>query len=102
MNYITKTDQDRKQTKDQTGRTNLIASVDFANPEHLSTYTWHEFPMGVSWTPQRIEVNGRKGRRAICVIAEDGFHYRVYDLDSPQDMDENEGSKTQGSDEVMS
>ena len=48
----------------------------------MEEQTWIKFSPGVSWTPQRIEINGRKGRRAACVLAEDGFHYRVYDLDN--------------------
>ena len=63
-------------------RDNIIPSIDLADPEHLRTYTWLEFPPGVSWTPERMEVNGRKGRRVICIVAQDNFHYRVYDLDS--------------------
>lgn len=93
---------DGRQNRDRAGATNLSPSVDLADAEQLSTYTWQEFPIGVSWSPQRLEVNGRKGRRAICVVAEDGFHYRVYDLDSSSGVDENEDSNNEGSDEFMS
>jgi len=102
MSYTAKTDHNEKQTKEQAEGTNLIPSVDLTRPEHLSAYTWQEVPTGVSWTPQRIEVNGRRGRRVICVVAEDGFHYRVYDLDSSPGIHEKEDSKTEGSDEFMS
>ena len=74
-------------------------SIDLPGPDVASEYTWQEFPQGVSWTPERLEVNGRKGRRAICVLAQDGFHYRVYDLDSPSEDVQDTG--TDGSDEIM-
>ena len=35
-----------------------------------------------AWTTERIEINGRKGRRTICVVDKDKIHYRIYDLDS--------------------
>ena len=80
-------------------RANILPSIDLADPQHLRTYTWLEFPPGVSWTPARMEVNGRKGRRVLCIVAQDNFHYRVYDLDSatePQELGPEE------SDELMS
>ncbi len=30
----------------------------------------------------KLEVNGRKGRRAVCILYEDRLHYGVFDLDS--------------------
>ena len=48
----------------------------------------HSFPKGPAWTPERIEINGRKGRRAMCVLAEDTLHYRIYDLDSMPNEEE--------------
>lgn len=56
--------------------------VRLSDPKEMEEHTWIEFGPGVSWTPQRIEINGRKGRRVACVLAEDGFHYRVYDVDN--------------------
>lgn len=86
-------------TKNTTKQDNIIPSIDLADPEHLRTYTWLEFPSGVSWTPKRMEVNGRKGRRVICIVAQDNFHYRVYDLDSAT---ETQDLGPEGSDELMS
>lgn len=57
------------------------SSIDFSNADQIEKCTWMPFPGGVSWTPQQVEANGRKGRRAACVLAEDSLHYRVYDLD---------------------
>ena len=77
------------------------SSIDISGPNVASEYTWQEFPEGVSWTPERMEVNGRKGRRAICVLAQDRFHYRVYDLDGSSGGDVVQDSGTDGSDEIM-
>lgn len=78
------------------------SSIDLAGPNVASAYTWQELREGVSWTPERMEVNGRKGRRVICVLAQDRFHYRVYDLDSFSGGDECQDTRTEGSEEVMS
>ena len=56
-----------------------INTFDLDQSSHLVR---HSFPPGPTWTPKRMEINGRKGRRAICVLAQDGLHYRIYDLDS--------------------
>lgn len=32
--------------------------------------------------PIRMEVNGRKGRRVVCILYDDLLHYTVFDLDS--------------------
>lgn len=36
-----------------------------------------------------MEVNGRKGRRVVCVLYGDGSRYEVFDLDA--EMDDEEG-----------
>lgn len=35
-----------------------------------------------SVAPAKIEVNGRKNRRALCIVAQDSVHYRIFDVDS--------------------
>ncbi|KAI9852491.1 MAG: hypothetical protein M1838_000585 [Thelocarpon superellum] len=35
-----------------------------------------------AFQPIRLEVNGRKGRRVVCVLGNDGLHYKIFDLDS--------------------
>ena len=67
--------------------------LDLSNEANLKQYICHSFPAGSIWTPQRLEVNGRKGRRAVCVIAEDSLHYRIFDLDSSREVDEAEGQE---------
>lgn len=78
------------------------SAIDLSNAEQCRACTWHEFPTGVSWTPERIEVNGKKGRRAVCVTAQDRLHYRIYDLDSPSGAEATEETATEGSDDMTS
>jgi anaphase-promoting complex subunit 4 len=62
-------------------------------------FTKHEFTDGPSSAPERLAVNGRKGRRAVCIAAEDGIHYRVFDIDSAEDADDQDAAQTEESDE---
>lgn len=62
-----------------------INTVDLEQSSHILR---HSFPPGPTWTPKRMEINGRKGRRAMCVLAQDGLHYRIYDLDSTTNDEE--------------
>ncbi|KAL8852821.1 MAG: hypothetical protein Q9221_002330 [Calogaya cf. arnoldii] len=59
----------------------------------ISMHTVHRFHPGKVWTPLRLEINGRKGRRTICVLAEDRIHYRQFDIDS---LDIVQGSTSKG------
>ena len=59
------------------------ANLDLSKGRTMKHYVKHTFPEGPTWTPERIEVNGRKGRRAVCVVAEDRIHYRILDIDTP-------------------
>lgn len=66
------------------------------NPPHIQSFDLeqagphlrHSFPKGPSWTPERMDINGRPGKRAICVLAQDALHYRIYDLYPPPPYDE--------------
>ncbi|OJK04513.1 hypothetical protein ASPACDRAFT_109174 [Aspergillus aculeatus ATCC 16872] len=52
--------------------------------------------------PVGIDVNGRRGRRAICVIYGDGMRYEVLDLDAEMGNDEDEdGDGDEESDEEI-
>ena len=52
-------------------------------------YLQHTFSADVTWAPERLQIGGRKGRRAVCVLAQDKLRYRVYDLhSSTTDSDE--------------
>ena len=59
-----------------------VSDLDLSNAKTMKHYVKHMFPEGPTWTPERLEVNGRKGRRAVCVVAEDRVHYRIFDIDT--------------------
>lgn len=59
-----------------------LCVVDLSQQESTLGHTRHVFPSGPSWTPEKLEINGRKGRRAACLLAQDRVHYRQYDLES--------------------
>lgn len=46
-----------------------------------------------------VDVNGRKGRRAICVLYGDSMRYEVLDLDAAMGEDEEEDEDYQEGDE---
>ncbi|KAL8994812.1 MAG: hypothetical protein Q9169_005319 [Polycauliona sp. 2 TL-2023] len=56
--------------------------IDLRRIKDISVHSVHRFPPGKMWRPQGLEINGRKGRRTICVLAEDRIHYRQFDIDS--------------------
>ena len=62
--------------------------LDLSNREELIQHIRHTFLDETLWIPGELEVNGRKGRRAVCVVAKDGSQYRVYDLDSAAPYEE--------------
>ncbi len=67
----------------QQGESAIVApSMDISDDKLLDQLIMHAFPAGSAWIPERIEIHGRKGRRSICVVAEDRLNYRIYDLDS--------------------
>ncbi|KAL8838983.1 MAG: hypothetical protein Q9170_001913 [Blastenia crenularia] len=59
--------------------------IDLTNPNDMAMYTVHRFAMGKAWAPRRLEVNSRKGRRIMAILAEDNVHYRLFDIDGNQE-----------------
>lgn len=56
----------------------------------------HRFEMQQRQSPPRkLEVNGRKGRRVVCVLDEDGMRYEIFDIDGAgeDDGEEEEGEE---------
>lgn len=77
-------------------------NLDTSDEKLLSQLQQHRFPGGAAWTPERIEINGRKSRRGICVVAKDRVTYRVFDLDSlHKNKDESEKETNSGTCEMM-
>ncbi|KAL8943883.1 MAG: hypothetical protein Q9216_000777 [Gyalolechia sp. 2 TL-2023] len=55
--------------------------IDLTDPNDVTIHTMHRFPTGKMWIPQRLETNGQRGMRTICVVAEDRVHVRQFDID---------------------
>lgn len=47
-------------------------------------------PSGSRSRPLRMDVNGRRGRRAICVLYGDNMRYEVLDMDAAMEEEEEE------------
>jgi anaphase-promoting complex subunit 4 len=66
--------------------------------ENISDYSRHHFSADDGFIPEKIEVNGRKGRRVVCVLGADRLHYKMFDLDSVADIvaetEEEDGDET--------
>jgi anaphase-promoting complex subunit 4 len=66
--------------------------------ETIEKHTRHVFEG--RFTPLRLIVNGRKGRRVIVVLGSDKKHYRVLDMDfmmkkNKEGRDEDSGSESE-------
>lgn len=69
-------------------------------------YIRHEFGVqNLQRRPMKMVVNGRKGRRAVAVLEQDGMRYTVFDIDTgtPDEVnnDRNEEAEESGLDEDM-
>ncbi|KAG2420972.1 hypothetical protein HFD88_000587 [Aspergillus terreus] len=67
-------------------------------PMTVDVFSWglmkHVFPAsGAKARPLRVDVNGRRGRRAICVLYGDCMRYEVLDLDVELDEEGEEGEE---------
>ncbi|KAK5139652.1 hypothetical protein LTR04_003428 [Oleoguttula sp. CCFEE 6159] len=51
----------------------------------LRPYIRHTFFAAERFVPEKLAVNGRKHRRAVCVLGRDRRHYKVFDLDNMED-----------------
>ena len=70
-----------------------ILKLDLTTTEMMEPYVKHLFSRaGHLWKPSFLELNGRKGRRAICVVSQDKLRYALLDMDSSHDpeIDEDE------------
>ncbi|KAF9695720.1 hypothetical protein EKO04_006381 [Ascochyta lentis] len=69
-----------------------VVEVSRAQIENL---TMHVFDAEARFTPSKLVVNGRKGRRVVVVLAEDAKHYRVLDMDYPSERAEEEETEVE-------
>lgn len=93
----------QKTALEMEGETTAALKLDISDKKLLNQLLQHTFPEGPAWTPERLEINGRKLRRSVCVVAKDMVTYRVLDLDSRhENMDESEEETKSSRSEMMS
>ena len=76
-------------------------SKEVLDPEQEDRIVQHTLPGSPAWTPDSIEINSRKGRQSVCVVAKDRAHYRVYDLESIYEEKEAREDRNYESDDSM-
>lgn len=78
-----------------------ITSLDISDDSIYASLVKHAFPAsGPKAKPVRMDVNGRKGRRAVCVLYGDGSRYDVLDIDGAvEEEEEEEGEEGEGEQE---
>ena len=64
------------------------------------------FPVTDHYVPSRMVVNGTKGKQSVCIIAEGGRHWKIYDLEPRRDgLDDRkadpEDNDDDGNDDMM-
>ncbi len=73
--------------------------IDQVTQIHLSDHTYHASFIRHTFSPQRdmepmtLQVNGKKGRRVVCVMYSDGLRYSVFDLDRAGDGEDDTGGE---------
>ncbi|KAK2787269.1 hypothetical protein FQN51_003429 [Onygenales sp. PD_10] len=81
-----------------------ITQLYLAHPGQHAEFVQHTFPQEAGMEPVELQVNGRKGRRVVCVLYADGMRYSVFDIDSAGigdgDEEEVEG-EMEGDDQLM-
>ncbi len=50
--------------------------------------------------PEYMEINGRKGRRVICVLSRNRQQYKILDLSGDEDGDDSEKSEGEESEQA--
>lgn len=70
------------------------------SPAGVRRYTIHAFEREERFRPERLVVNGRRERRVVVVLARDGRHYRVLDLDCAR-LRREEGGGEEGETEII-
>ena len=50
--------------------------------------------------PKKLEINGRRGRRVVCVLDQDGMRYEIFDIDGA-DGEHGEDANEENDEEAM-
>ncbi|EEP77994.1 conserved hypothetical protein [Uncinocarpus reesii 1704] len=83
LNYVKRDHSDHLALEEQ------IIYLDLLTPSsHHASFVRHTFPQRENMEPLHIEVNGRRGRRVVCVLYSDRQWYSVFDIDSVDDRDD--------------
>ncbi|OAX78547.1 hypothetical protein ACJ72_07142, partial [Emergomyces africanus] len=72
----------------------------FADRDRHAYFVRHTFPQQGGMEPIELQVNGRKGRRVVCVLYADGLRYSVFDIDSLANREDGEEGDREGEMEV--
>ena len=93
LRSITKVDH-AKGKDSISGLSSAGALLDLSDSERMSACIRHSFPPDPLKKAMKLEVNGRKGRRVVCVLYDDLTSYAVYDIDSSarQEPEEDDGA----------
>ena len=109
----------RQHDADEPSTPNLIytESTSIASPKPAVPITYLDLSAGYPWEgvlkhmfaahgpkakPIHVDVNGRKGRRAVCVLYGDSMRYEVLDLDAAiEEQEEIEVSYADAVEELM-
>lgn len=68
-----------------------VTTLDLSPESPHADILVHQFAShGPKARPIHVDVNGRKGRRAVCVLYGDSMRYEVLDLDAAMEEDEGE------------
>jgi anaphase-promoting complex subunit 4 len=59
--------------------------MDLSDQTRHANFILHTFPPQQNMEPMTLQINGKKGRRVVCVLYSDGLRYSVFDLDSVSD-----------------
>ena len=57
------------------------ARISIVSSDALKEFEIHRFAAGPAGGIERCEINGKKGRRAMCAVACDKIRYQVLDID---------------------
>jgi anaphase-promoting complex subunit 4 len=68
----------------------LVVQLELLNPDREAWCIRHLFGDQHDSEPAVLAVNGRLGRRAVCVLDSDGLRYSVLDMDRRRDESDDE------------
>lgn len=101
LDYTTASNTDGQPWEESEARSRKSSGVNLLDNEKLDHSVQHTFPANLGWAPDRIEINGRKGRQVVFVLSKDMKHYRIYDIGGDNDAEGNEASQPDSHDNMI-